>query len=71
MSTAQQRKYQSVLVQMMSYLDRVIYGKETEFSNDRHIELMLEDIIRCFYFETFGAENLKEDEKQRRKLRSS
>ena len=55
----------------MSYLDGVKYGKETEFSNDRLIELMLEDIMRYFYFETFGVENPKEEEKHRPKLRSS
>ena len=71
MSAAQQRKYRSVLVRMMSYLDGVTYGKDTEFTNDRLIELMPEDIMRYFYFETFGVENPKEEEKQRPKLRSS
>ena len=71
MSTAQQRKYRSVLVRMMSYLDGVTYGKDIEFTNDRLIELMPEDIMRYFYFETFGVENPKEEEKQRLKLRSS
>ena len=34
---------------MMPYLDGVLYGKETEFSNDRLIELMPEDIMRFFF----------------------
>ena len=71
MSAAQQRKYKSVLVRMMSFLDKVTYDKETEFLKERLNDLMPEDIMRYFYFETFGVENPKEDEKQRPKLRST
>lgn len=44
MSAAQQRKYKSVLVRMMSSLDKVLYGKETEFWKERLIDLMPEEI---------------------------
>ena len=55
----------------MSFLDGVTYGKETVFSNERLIALTPEDIMRYFYFETFGIANLIEEEKLRLKRRSS
>ena len=48
MSTAQQRKYKSLLVQMMSYLDGFLYGIETEFLNERLVKLMPEVILIFF-----------------------
>ena len=62
MSTAQQRKYKSLLVQMMSYLDGFLYGIETEFLNERLIKLMLEVIL--IFLEMFRVKNPKEEEKQ-------
>ena len=56
---------------MMSFLDGVTYGKETEFSNERLIALTPEDIMRYFFFETFGKSNPTEEEKLRPKRRSS
>ena len=49
MSVQQRNKYKSVLVRMMSFLDGVTYGKETEFSNERLIALTPEDIMRYFF----------------------
>ena len=71
MSVQQRNEYKSVLLRMMSFLDRVTYGKETEFSNERLIALMPEDIMRYFYFETFGIANLTEEKKRRPKRRLS
>ena len=71
MSVQQINKYKSVLVRMMSFLDGVTYSKETEFSNERLIALTPEDIMRYFYFETFGIANPTEEEKLRPKRRSS
>ena len=62
MSTAQQRKYKSLLVQMMSYLDGFLYGIETEFLNERLIKLMPEVIL--IFLEMFRVDNPKEEEKQ-------
>ena len=56
---------------MISFLDKVIYDIVTEFSKERLIDLMPEDIMRYFYFETFGVEDPTEEEKQRLKLRST
>ena len=58
MSTAQKRKYKSVLVWMMLYLDEVLYGIETDFYNERLNKLMPEDIMMIFL--TFGVENPKD-----------
>ena len=54
MSTSvQQRKYKSVLVWMMSYLDGVLYDMDAEISKERLNELQPEDLMRYFYFKTF------------------
>ena len=56
---------------MMSYLDGVLYGMDSEISKERLNELEPEDLMRYFYFKTFGLEDPTDEEKQRPKLRSS
>ena len=68
---AQQRKYKSVWVQLILYLDGVSYVIDVEFSKKGLNELQPGDLMRYFYFKTFGVEELTDEEKQRPELRLS
>ena len=65
-------KYHRYLVDLMGFLDRTVYNKDTVCSKERLCEVVPDDVMNWMKLRTFGVENLMVlPEGQEFKLRSA